>query len=289
MTTADAVRLARTAGGVLREEGPRRLARASGQFLRERGDALATGTLNRCGGLSAARAYLEARRRVQPGSFTDADPFERRIVDPREIRYVEETTPRKWGRVRGGDWDRTTTRVDETTDYRGIEAHFTDGIPWEETAKWERYVRRLERGETPKGCATRAELRRRLERVDEIYERIRTEGYRSQRDLWASEPDEQRRLFYKWGRTIDPRLDEVTVTVGRDGRLFHRGRGNHRLTIARILELEELPVLVRTRHAEWQAIRDELRTATMVDDLSEDARGVLEHPDLRDLRPVADR
>lgn len=289
MATSDAVRLGRAAGNVLRREGPRGLARASGRILRAHSEALATKALNRCGGLPAARAYLEARRRAGLGSITDADPFTLIRVDPREIRYFEETTPQKWGRVRGGDWDRATARVEETTDYRGIYSHFVDGVPWEDTAKWERYVRRLDRGETPKGCATREELRRRLERVDEIYDRIRAEGYRSQRDLWEADPDGQRALFYKWGRTIDPRLDEVTVTVGRDGRLFHRGRANHRLTIARLLDLEEIPVLVRTRHAGWQAIRDELRAAASIDGLSEEAREALDNPDLRDLRAGIDR
>lgn len=289
MATTDAVDLARRASGVLREEGPVEFARASVDYLEARRDALATRTLNRCGGLRAARKYLRVRRTVSPGTITDADPFALVRVDPRDVRYVEETTPRKWGRVRGGVWDRTTTRLEETAEYRDIRSHFVDGVPWERTSKWEGYVRRLERGETPKGCTTREELRERLERVDEIYERIRTEGYRSQRDLWEAEPDRQRASFYKWGRTIDPRLDEVTVTIGRDGRLFHRGRAHHRLTIARVLGLESIPVLVRTRHAGWQAIRDDLRAASSVEELGEPARSALDHPDLRPLRSALER
>lgn len=289
MATEEAVRLGRAAGDVLREDGVREFASVSKRYFRARQHAATTRLFNRCGGLAAARAYLAIRRRVRPGSVTDADPFELVSVDPRAIEHLETKTPQTWGRVRGGDWDRSRERVEETAEFRGISAHFADGVPWEETAKWEGYVRRLERGETPKGCETLEQLRRRLERVDEIYERIRAEGYRSQRDLWEHDPDRQRALFYKWGRTIDPLLDEVTVTIGRDGRLFHRGRGNHRLTIARLLDLEAIPVLVRTRHDGWQAIRDEIRAAGSIDALSEDARAALDHPDLRDLRPVADR
>jgi len=283
MTPGDLVTVVRSAGALLNEEGARELTRASRRFVTEQHHALATSVLRECGGLPAARAFLRARRRAFPGSVTDADPFKLVLTDPQDIQYVEDRTPEQWGRVRGGSWDQTTTRLEDTAEFQGIRDHFVDDVPWEETAKWERYVHRLKYGETPKGCTTREELRERLERVDEIYDRIQREGYCSQRTLWERVPDRQRALFYKHGRMIDPRLDEITVTIGRDGRLFHRGRGDHRLTIARVLELPEVPVLVRTRHARWQAIRDSVSTAESADDLPKAAQSVLEHPALRDL------
>lgn len=276
----------RRAVAKLTDEGPGPLAAATERYARNRLEQQVTRALRQRGGIPTARRYLRTRRRLQPTSITDADPFRLVAVDPQQIERCEDATPSKWGRVSDGDWDRTATSLEETTDFRSITAHFVDGVPWEETAEWHRYVDRLERGNEPKGCTSKRELRERLERTDELYARIENTGYRSQRDLWAAQPDEQRELFYKWGTTIDPRLDEVTVTIGRDGEVFHRGRGNHRLTIAKLLGLESIPVLVRTRHARWQAIREEVRAVDSVAELRGEVQDVLEHPDVQDVRPA---
>ena len=60
--------------------------------------------------------------------------------------------------------------------------------------------------------------------------------------------------------------------------------GNHRLAIAKVLELSEIPVLVRVRHSVWQQIRDEVRKADSLYDLDYQTRSHLSHPDLIDIR-----
>jgi hypothetical protein len=274
----------RGAGRALLEGGPAMLALRARRFLRERTDRLGVKLLYYGGGLSTVRRYVNVRRRLQPDALTDADPFKLLAVDPCRIEWREQETPRRWGRLEDGNWDTRTNRVDETVKYRSIAMHVEDDVPWEETPEWAAYVERLENGMQPKGCETRADLRARFEAIDDLYERIASNGYRSQRDLWAEDPERQRESFYKQGRVVDPRTDEVTVTIGCDGTLFHRGRGDHRLVIAQLLELETIPVLVRARHVGWQQRRDAIRTAGSVDRLDSGTRALLGHPDLRDCR-----
>jgi hypothetical protein len=77
------------------------------------------------------------------------------------------------------------------------------------------------------------DLPRQWRRIETLYERIERQGLRTQRELGTLRP---------W--------DEVVVAIGRDGRrLFLNGR--HRLAIARILDLPEIPVLVGLRHRDW--------------------------------------
>lgn len=271
------------AAATLRSEGPEALIRRSIPIVRRRRDRLCRRALARAGGIPAGRAYLRARRQVQPDSITDADPFVRLWIDPARIDHQVRSASNRWGRVTDGDWDRTTIPVAETVAYSSVEAHFRRGVPWRETAEFEGYLERLEAGEQPKGCATERELEARFEELDAVYERIATEGYRSQPALWDDRPGYQRDVFYKWDRTIDPRLDEITISIGRDGAPLHDDRGDHRLAIAKLLDLEAVPVLVRRRHARWQSIREELSTATRRSELTDQARTHLAHPDVCDL------
>lgn len=269
----------------MRSEGPVELVRRSVPVYRRRRDRLCRRLLARAGGIPAGRTYLRVRRRLQPESFTDADPFGLLRIDPARIERQVRTPSKRWGRVAGGDWDRTAIPFEETVAYGSVEARFQRGLPWRETDEFEQYRDRLEAGEQPKGCPTERELEERFEELDAIYERIATEGYRSQPELWADRPDYQREVFYKWDRTLDPRLDEITVSIGRDGTVLHSDRGDHRLAIAKLLGLEEIPVLVRRRHARWQSIREELATAARRSELTDRARANLDHPDARDLHP----
>ncbi len=114
-----------------------------------------------------------------------------------------------------------------------------------------------------------------------IAKKIKSQGYRSQRDLFGEKPEET------WGENNDaihPYLNEIAVNIGRDGRMGKKSSGGHRLSVAKQLGLDEVPVVVRARHADWQYIRDQIRTTDSIEELPEDAVKYLEHPDLQDLR-----
>lgn len=46
-------------------------------------------------------------------------------------------------------------------------------------------------------------------------------------------------------------LNEITVDIGRNGELLYAGFGIHRLSIAKILGIEKVPVIVGMRHARY--------------------------------------
>ncbi|MFC4989666.1 hypothetical protein [Saliphagus infecundisoli] len=73
-------------------------------------------------------------------------------------------------------------------------------------------------------------------------------------------------------------LNEVGINVGRDGALLWRHRGLHRLSIAKLLGVDRIPIYVLARHAGWQRVRDRLRAGEPV------GTGPDSHPDLADLR-----
>jgi hypothetical protein len=50
-------------------------------------------------------------------------------------------------------------------------------------------------------------------------------------------------------------MNEVAVSIGRDGDLVWTARGNHCLAIAIIFQVESIPIRIVARHARWQEKR----------------------------------
>jgi len=171
------------------------------------------------------------------------------------------------GRVVGGDWDQQLTHLTRNDSlYEGLVDRYEQGIPWRETNFYTQQLERIERGERAWGCSTIGELRTRYESLDDVYESMRTEGYQSARELvdgptWRA-------------------LDEIGVHVARDGELLFAGDGNHRIRLAKLLELDTVVVRILVRHADWQATRDRIAGGGVTpEQLDLDPT----HPDLRNL------
>lgn len=220
--------------------------------------------------LTALRRYHRLRRRLGPRRYTDADPFALLQVDPGRIeRSLLETAPARpqWGRVVGGDWDRAGESFDDRQVPRGLEQRFVEDSPWRETALYDAYVEQLKRFGNAWEHTSINDFERRCREIERVYESIKREGYREQAELRDH------------GATVGVRADEINVDIGRDGTIYWRTYGQHRLAIAKLLDIETVPVVVQRRHREWQRVRDRVREQgqTGIDEESH------HHPDLRDL------
>jgi hypothetical protein len=222
---------------------------------------------------------------------TDLSPFEVIALDPEQIEYLVEQNgyPRQTydsvefpdskfryaGTVRGGDWDRCEMRFEETDLYQGFKAHFNHGVAWSDTTFFRRVLDFIDDGIVLWGCTNRVEFERRCDRIDDLYESIRTNGYRSRHQLAQSDTigDETTKTS---ASIPDSVCDEIAVCIGRDGDiLFFDGR--NRLAIAKLLDLDAVPVWIMVRHEQWQARRE----AYAVDNADHRERSHLrEHPDL---------
>lgn len=210
-----------------------------------------------------------------PTAFSDADPYKLISVSPADIEYKfrlddpdEDTRSFNWwderNRVYDGPWDlhRVEFRAYHQTLYDCFEAHFLDGVPWSETEYIRTVLEDVENGNPTWHTSTSsAEVYDRCEQLDRIWGSITTDGYRRQ----AVVNDD-----------VDWRKDyaEVTVSIARDGVFLQHG-GKHRLIMARLAGIEEIPVLVVVRHQRWQQLRNEIRNNETDDYPS--------HPDLEDL------
>lgn len=197
-----------------------------------------------------------------------ADPFEVAYVDPEQITQTTRRTYPAWsnawelfGFLLSGDWDvRDDAPVDQTYDgtdpdvylatrfsesvlHKSLEAHFTRNVPWEETQFVQKVIDRIRddqaEGHQWNGCTTVSDVWDKCERVDNLYESTKERGCLSVRRLNAE------RGYPKLFDNV--MTNEILVDVGRDGELLFVD-GRHRLSIAKILDLDEVPVAKLVRH-----------------------------------------
>lgn len=222
--------------------------------------------------------------------YGQAAPVPTRLitVNPALVEYVQaprltSDLPRRGTYIRDGQWD---VKVADTTLvlagkyedgfdkhnrqivpfenyilYQSCVEHFNHGTPWEQTelCQWLLDAQDVYRYETD------ADVWDRLSYLDELYEEIKSHRYKSQSELDAGSNE----------------YGEVVVNIGRDGRLI-LDDGRHRLTLAKVLEIDRIPVRVFVRHSEWQRLRHLISTGN-VDSVIDCYRMNLDHPDLDDL------
>lgn len=227
------------------------------------------------------RAYIRLRKRMQITQYTDADPFKIIYVDPDDISYRVTNTPTEWGKIAGGKWKRKPFEkimVHGSYFHKSNVLHFEDGVPWEETPIYQARMKRPENN--LRGHTTNEDVERYFEQLDEIYRDISKNGYRTQKELLYENPSD---AYSSNNDEIHPILNEIGVNIDESGEYLWSRCGKHRLSIAKILDLDQVPVQVRTRHKTWQQIRNEIRNASSIDELSKSAIDLIDHPDFVDI------
>lgn len=241
-------------------------------------------------GVPLYHRYRAHQNWVQSGDYeARPDPFRIVRVPPDRIAY---NSGRRFsyigdryedgGLIAGGDWDRDVDRFgertiwagDTDTIYRSFVERFENGRDWEDVPFVRKALRELERDSDWDwhGCESREEVLERCRRMDRLFRDIEENGYRSKRELLQAA---------ECGPKRNPELfrflyDEVVVNVGRDGRLLFVG-GHHRLSIAKILDVPEIPVRLFVRHRGWQELRDRVHAGM------EPPEELRSHPDLQDV------
>lgn len=210
-----------------------------------------------------------------------ADPWATVDVDPSAVEYFTRDCRLNWGlgRVRGGDWDRPEHcgRVRDVANYEGLVQRFAEGKDWTETVLYERASEQFVENGSFRGYDSLEAFRAvRLSYLDDLYETIRDEGYRPNREAAHEPPTDENAFETAYAHRLEP-----LVAIGRDGEVVW-AEGYHRLAIAAVLGLDSIPVQVVRRHVEWQRVRDRVARAgraAVPDGVDPD------HPDLRDVTP----
>lgn len=224
---------------------------------------------------SVLQTQVAVGNSVFPSRYTDANPFKLLTVDPDTIEYLisDTTVPMRYGRTMAGDWDLKREPIAENVVYRSFSSRFLEGASWSDTALYRKHRSKIRSGSTIKGYRSMSGLKNWYRQMDRLYERITNDGYRTQRELLEANPEQTRQ---RCNDAITPERNEVGVNIGRNGEFIWRHRGKHRLFIAKIANVETIPVHVLTRHRQWQRYRYEV---------AKNPEMKMVHPDLEDIVP----
>ena len=166
-------------------------------------------------------------------------------ICPRDVtrRYVSQPQNgapafqrRHSGLIKSGDWDLSTQPLESHPKYAACRAHWIDGLSWEETGIFDRHMGQIARKGMADGCRTLDEVRARYARLDQLFNKVRDQGYLDRRcDL-----DGYFRREY----------GGIVVHFDRNCRPLRSLDGEHRFMIAHILDLCQVPVQVGVVHSD---------------------------------------
>jgi len=202
-------------------------------------------------------------------------------IDPEYITKMPKNPISRWeylGIAQDGDWDQETKKIRSSIKFRSVYNHFANNTPWGETFVYKNAIKKVENGEIYwNGCRTVEDVKRRTEEIDQLYGKIKTEGYKSQSEIQGR--DIKSLLL---STSFDRSKEEIAVAIGRAGEFLFID-GNHRLAIAKALDLEEIPVHVVFRHSIWEEIRQEIKQANDLAQLDDNIISYIDHPDIKTL------
>jgi hypothetical protein len=181
--------------------------------------------------------------------------------------------------VEDGEWDDTSncSHIRDTVIYQGLRERFQESYAWEDTTLFQYVAEQFEQRETVRGYENPSEyVRVRCAYLDNLFESIRDDGYRSNAAAYHEMATEDNKFEDAYANHLDP-----LVAISRTGEIYWL-EGYHRFAIASILELEEIPVYVLCRHEEWQRARDALSTEPS-SSLPSELEEYVNHPDTQDI------
>lgn len=267
--------------------------------------------VSKCDQISTIFRYFF--RTIRNVRGTKIDPYKILWVNPSEITHctlpgfdVETCT----GKTISGKWDvdevvkasdRTTYPIKDLVFYQSLRDHFVNGVPWEDTELFEYFSSDAQYGDAG-DYDSPAAFRQRCAVIDNVYESIQEHGYKTQKEMMRSSGDDPG----GWGDEIYWRLpvfsryrelNEVAVNIGRNGQFLFNNRGHHRLIIAKLCEVDSIPVRVVVRHRQWQRFRTGLENVVSLEEVTNRiienhlrdygfSESILEHPDLRTILPL---
>lgn len=133
--------------------------------------------------------------------------------------------------------------------YKAMVRRYRAGVPWDETE----FVQKVRQDVDQYGkgwygkCKSQEMVNEQCERVDNLYDSIKTEGYTFGNYTEGSVSTAQ----YLKRQFFEDTFHEITVNINRYGEYLFNGDGRHRLFISKILGLNRIPVLVVVYHWDW--------------------------------------
>jgi len=185
------------------------------------------------------KRYLLFLKKLRSRKLSNSEFIEIIEIDPEEIEYISPLREElKWfstGKIKSGGWDKNLDQYEDLPFHKALKKRM-NGVSWSDIdevqkareggIKWPRKAGRVDKD---------------ISKTEDLIESIEKKGYLTQEELHETSYEEAEKKF-----ELNV-LNEVCVDLDRNGEpLFVDGR--HRLSLAKILDVEKIPVRVVMRH-----------------------------------------
>jgi len=222
-------------------------------------DSILPDTYTRCSYLFVKKRWYAYLSWKNTGRYYDSriNPFDIYWISPGEInkyllyknRFHEHGN--LVSEVIRGDWDQEVDKFNNLDVYKAIKKRYEKNIDWPDTEFYQRVIKEIRGGNNKWGCNSINEFEIRCENIDKLIRSIDKIGYVSQKKLYDNYCCRQS----QYSSPMKPGLVEITVDIDRNGNyLFVDGR--HRLSIAKVIGIDSVPVQIKARHKKWQDKRE---------------------------------
>lgn len=195
-------------------------------------------------------------------------------VNPQEIQYYLNGGFKKWKnytKIRKGDWDRSKKPIENLDVYKAFIQRFNEGKNWEDIEFYQKVLKDISNGIVRWGCINKEECDKILKGIESLYFEIKNNSYNSKKTLSFS-----KELFLKFNLPIS--FNKITINIGRGGELLLI-EGKFMLSLAKLLDIPEIPFIIKKRHKKWIKFKKELSYLSRRGPLYQQST----HPDLQEF------
>jgi len=182
-------------------------------------------------------------------------------VNPHHINVIlnnEKSKKIYYKPIMSGDWDKDIRSI-YGSKYRSIVQRYEKKMEWYQTELFAYYKKRLTKENNVLGCKSIDELNDYYKRnIDTLYKSVLKHGIIHDKDVF----------------------DPLYVYIGENGEFIFGDNGNHRLSIAKYLNLKSIPVKVRVRHKIWVERLQSFSSSESVKDIDKITGIKAGHPDV---------
>jgi hypothetical protein len=157
------------------------------------------------------------------------------------------------------NWERKEKNFEDSIIYQAFKQRFKEGKNWEETEFYNQVLNQISSGTFKWGCINKTEWDEWLRKVDSLFSKIKENYEKPQYEFSFSK--------------------RIAGIIDKEGHLLIIN-GIHILSIARLLNISELPINIIARHKDW--IKFKKRLLYIISNIRKSYQ-ILLHPDLKDI------
>jgi len=170
--------------------------------------------------------------------------YEKKIamIDPKKVKYYD--TDRFFSSfyfIQAGDWDLKKANLSDKLQYKIVHELFVEEKEIEALSCFGDLLLKASKANKDLSTQEATELVvKKYQQLQSTYDRIKKNGYRTQKELNKSGINR----FNTW-------YDEIRISIDRNGEYILSGSGNHRLMIAKLLQLDLVPAILVRIHRDY--------------------------------------